>query len=295
MDLENYAQYRETKVHEQPGFSYNTYLCTIPDDFEKVSLHWHDQFELIYIKKGTGLISVDLTSYEAGAGTIAVVLPGQLHAIGQAGDSRMEYENIIFSLSMLESQEADWCRQAFFEPLKAGRLRFPVILKPGTSLHERASACIDAADAACEKKKTGYPLAVKGEVLVFFSVLYEYRVSDDAVSDTCDSDRIKRILSWVRGHYGEKLSVTEAAAAAGYSASYFMRFFKENTGQTFCEYLIDYRLAAAARLLHETDETIAAVAMECGFENISYFCRSFKKKYGMTPRGMRKPACESRR
>ena len=76
MDIESYAQYRETKVHEQPGFAYNTYLCTIPDDFEKVPLHWHDQFELIYIKKGKALVSVDLTTYEVGEGGIA----GNSHA-----------------------------------------------------------------------------------------------------------------------------------------------------------------------------------------------------------------------
>jgi len=288
MDIESYAQYRETKVHEQPGFAYNTYLCTIPDDFEKVPLHWHDQFELIYIKKGKALVSVDLTTYEVGEGGIAVVLPGQLHAIERTRGGRIEYENIIFSVSMLESSDADWCRQEFFEPLKGGRLRFPVILQPGTPVHRRASACIDSADAACEKKNTGYPLAVKGEMLVFFSVLYEYRVSSDAEPNVHDADTMKKILSWVREHFTEKMSVADAAAASGYSSSYFMRFFKENTGQTFCGYLIDYRLSSAARLLQETNETIAAAALECGFENISYFCRSFKKKYGMTPREARK-------
>ena len=49
---EEYIQYHETKLHEQPGFSYNTYLCTIPLDFPSVPMHWHEQMEIIYIKKG---------------------------------------------------------------------------------------------------------------------------------------------------------------------------------------------------------------------------------------------------
>ena len=53
MELETYIQYHETKIHEQPDFAYNTYLCTIPDDFKRVPLHWHEQMEIIYIKKGT--------------------------------------------------------------------------------------------------------------------------------------------------------------------------------------------------------------------------------------------------
>lgn len=52
MNLEEYSQYRETLLHEQPGFAYNTYLCTTPQDFARVDLHWHDQMEIIYVKKG---------------------------------------------------------------------------------------------------------------------------------------------------------------------------------------------------------------------------------------------------
>ena len=47
----NYENYHENKSHTSAGFPYNTYLCTIPQDFESVALHWHDDAEIIYIKK----------------------------------------------------------------------------------------------------------------------------------------------------------------------------------------------------------------------------------------------------
>ena len=81
MELEEYTQYQETKLHEKPGFAYETYLCTIPLDFDRVNLHWHDQMEVIYIKKGRGTVSVNLESYPVEAGCIVPVLPGELHAI----------------------------------------------------------------------------------------------------------------------------------------------------------------------------------------------------------------------
>ena len=43
MELEKYTQYQETKLHGKLGFAYATYLCTIPLDFDRVNLHWHDQ------------------------------------------------------------------------------------------------------------------------------------------------------------------------------------------------------------------------------------------------------------
>ncbi len=59
MQINNYQNYHETKQHTTAEFPYNTYPCSIPLDFTRVPLHWHDELELIVIKKGHGLISVD--------------------------------------------------------------------------------------------------------------------------------------------------------------------------------------------------------------------------------------------
>ena len=70
MNLEEYSQYKETLLHEQPGFAYNTYLCTIPQDFPRVDLHWHEQMEIIYVKKGSGAVTVGSVRCPVKAGSI---------------------------------------------------------------------------------------------------------------------------------------------------------------------------------------------------------------------------------
>ena len=55
---------------------YITYLCSIPLDFGYVPMHWHDEMEIIYIKKGNGTITVDFTQHTVSAGDIALILPG---------------------------------------------------------------------------------------------------------------------------------------------------------------------------------------------------------------------------
>ena len=67
-------------------------------------------------------------------------------------------------------------------------------------------------------------------------------------------------------------------------ASHFMRYFKETMGTSFVDYLRDYRLTIASRLLTTSDSSILDIAAESGFENLSYFNRVFKQKYSMTPR-----------
>lgn len=96
MNILEYENYQEKIPHGNPLFPYITYPCSIPLDFSRVPLHWHDEMEIIYIKKGTGAITVDFKSYVVTEGTIALILPGRLHGIEQYMQDSMEYENIIF-------------------------------------------------------------------------------------------------------------------------------------------------------------------------------------------------------
>lgn len=76
-------------------------------------LHWHLEMEIIYIKKGCGAVSIDLSSSLVKEGDIILIAPGQLHSISQQEDIRMEYENILFDLSMLEAKGNDSCTADF--------------------------------------------------------------------------------------------------------------------------------------------------------------------------------------
>ena len=88
--------------------------------------------------------------------------------------------------------------------------------------------------------------------------------------------------------YAEPLRVADAAGVCSFSASHFMRWFRQMTGQSFISFLNEYRLNTAAEVLQTTDETVLTIATRCGFENLSYFNRAFKAHFGMTPREYRK-------
>ena len=130
MNILEYENYHEDKTHVELTFPYNTYLCSIPLDFSGVPLHWHDDMELIYIKKGCGHISVDFKEYHVTAPSLVLILPGQLHSIDQYMDESMEYENIIFSLSMLLPGKYDYTKEDFLTPLLTGRFTVPTVFTP---------------------------------------------------------------------------------------------------------------------------------------------------------------------
>jgi len=291
MEFDEYAQYRETKLHEQPDFAYNTYLCTIPQDFDRVNPHWHDQMEVIYIKRGEGVVSVDFNRLEVRAGSIVPVLPGEIHSIDGTPGGRMEYENIIFSPGMLGGGDEDeWFRKNVLEPLRNGNLAFERPIPPGTDFYLEAKTALDGADAACTVRTPGYSLLVKGHLFEFLHALYVNRLDRPLVQPRKSADRLKAVLADVKARYAERLTVAEAASLAGYSEAHFMRVFKEETGQTFVGYLNDYRLTAATYFLRETGESIGNIAVSCGFDNESYFIRRFRARYGKTPSEYRKAA-----
>lgn len=73
MNINEYQNYHETKAHTSAEFPYNTYLCSIPLDFPGVPLHWHDELELVVIKRGQGFVSVDFDKHLVHSGDIIII------------------------------------------------------------------------------------------------------------------------------------------------------------------------------------------------------------------------------
>ena len=128
--MKNQASLQETKQHGALRFPFNIYPCTIPGDFPQVALHWHENMELVFVKRGEGIIQVGTETYPAQMGDIFVFVPGTLHALRQAGDQTMEYENIIFDLELLGGTD-DLCAGSICCRCRAGVCRCPSISRRG--------------------------------------------------------------------------------------------------------------------------------------------------------------------
>lgn len=289
MNILEYENYQEKKNHTTLDFPYNTYLCSIPLDFELVPPHWHDEMEIIYIKKGRGIVNVDFKEYHVSALTLVFILPGQLHSIEQYEDETMEYENIIFDYSMLLSKKKDSVYEDFLKPLTHGKITVPTVFSQVYPYFNDLVSPIDACDEICKTKPQGYQLFIKSMLFQFFFILdNRCRNLTTPKNNRKAIDKMKIILKYVENNYANKITISEIADVIGFSESHFMRYFKETMGTSFIEYLKDYRLTMAARLLQSSEDSILNISAEVGFDNLSYFNRSFKARYGITPRQYRK-------
>lgn len=280
--------YHETKRHTEFLFPFNVYPCTIPDDFPSVSLHWQDTMEIIYIKKGRGRAQVDLSVFEVRAGDIILAPPGHLHGLRHIKGERMEYENIIFDMTFIGSGVIDLCSQKYLIPFLRNEFKLPVCITPKDACHSRLSACLDNADSLCDCRPAAYELEVKADMMKFFSILF--RTADPAKPGSpapANIDRLKTVLQFIEANFQRSLSVGEAAGVCGYSASHFMRWFRQVTGTSFIRYLNQFRLEKAFQELKTTNKTVLEISQETGFDNLSNFNRLFKKQFLMTPRELR--------
>lgn len=288
MNIPEYEIYHEHKNHAETLFPYNTYICSIPLDFYEVPRHWHNEMEIIYIKKGKGMITLDMDTLYVEAGDIIIVIPGQLHSISQLESYIMEYENIIFSTDMLISKFSDTVESEFFIPLLGGQLSFNHLITADDELHSALSSCLNRADNICKTFPKGYKLALKSCLFEFFYHIFTNSEEAKENKSNKNLDKLKNILEYIEKNYHNTITIDEIADISGFSSSHFMKFFKKTMGTSFVDYLNDYRLSMAARTLLSSDDNIIDIAADCGYDNLSYFNRIFKRKYGETPSSYRK-------
>ena len=286
MNIAQYENYQEKKTHGEISFPFVTYICTIPLDFKNVPLHWHDEMEIVYIKKGTGCISVNLNEFIVAEGSVIIILPGQLHSIYTSDNTeRMEYENIIFNPGILLSKQADTCSRDYLMPLFSGDTSVPVHFHSGVPHYKEIAEILDNCDRAGAEKPHGEALYIKSQLFMLLYVLEnKCRLKEPAIKSMKSLESMKSVIKYVELHYSDHITIDDMAEITSCSPSYFMKSFKKTFHTSFIDYLKNYRLTIAARMLTQSDGSVLDICESVGFDNLSYFIRSFKAKYGVTPR-----------
>ena len=162
----------------------------------------------------------------------------------------------------------------------------PFVIKKGHPLYEKAADLFEDINTEYDKKKPGYEIAIKSYLLQFVAALIPYctRNTEAGAILTEHAKKLKEVLSYIDAHYMKELTISGLAGICFFSEYYFMRFFKKYMGMSCVQYIKNVRLERAADQFENGETNTLEVALACGFSNLSYFHREFKKKYGMTPK-----------
>lgn len=291
MYTQNYHNYKEKRKHGDIQFPFAIYKCQIPDFFTSYPIHWHPEMEIIYVEEGICQVTLNLETYRLEKGNILFITPGLLHSIEENGLISAVYYNIIFDFSLLLCKETDICNTKYLLPYIKGNALLPSVLKAGMMHYSQIQHCIQALIGDRKVKEPGFELLTKSRLMSLFYYLEPLKQTTNSkylMENTSKIQQIKQILFYVENNYSQPITIEEAASLCNFSPSYFMKFFKAATGTSFLQYVNHYRLEIAASLLLHTTKSVLSISEEVGFNNHSYFIRSFKKKFGKTPKAYRK-------
>lgn len=125
-------------------------------------------------------------------------------------------------------------------------------------------------------------IASRKEYQFLASPIAQYTINES------DSNRLSKVYKYVNNNYYNEITLENIAKIANLSTPAFCRYFKKRANKTFIKFLNEIRVAHACRLLMVEDLPVASICYTCGYSNVSYFIKQFKKITGFTPLNYKK-------
>ncbi len=242
--------------------------------------HWHTEMELVRIVEGEFQITLNNQLYILKKGDIVVINSETVHH----GDPiACKYECIVFHADFLYSEKFD-CFSFIKNIIDCEcRINEHFSLHSGRSYHA-LNAIFEAMKMSGEAQK----FSVISAFYHFFASVYEEKqytpnIGNNVPTNDKSIAMLKTVLSFLRENYDKPISLEMLSHTIQKSPKYLGAFFKSMTGKTPIEYLNEYRIEKAARKLRITDLSVTDIAFSCGFSDLSYFIKTFKRTKGVSP------------
>lgn len=275
--------YHEKKMHGTPEFPCEYHHLQEGHSRYVMDFHWHKEWELIRVKEGVFSMHADDKPIEAKPGDVVLIHDSMLHG---GYPRNCVYECFLFDLhELFRSFEAV---KKHLRPIYRLQL-LPQVYFPAGS-HPRITQAADAILDCCHLQENTEPrydeLRLLGAICQFFSCILEEGLC--APGDSADRyhriSSVKAVLEYIEQNYASNIDLNTLASIAGMHPAYFCKLFSRIVQQTPMAYLMHYRVEQAAIRLSVGNTSITEVALDCGFNDPSYFIRVFKRLKGVTPK-----------
>ena len=287
----NFSFIHETVPHGNLRFHLGLHnIISDISRIDRISSHWHEEYELLKITAGHSEIHINNRSFTVNPGDIVFINSEEVHCALTLPGKEFNFYAIDFGLELISSYGNDDIQQSYIKPQLSGELRFRDIFRINDPGWEELSASMDHIYNLYQENIQQNELLIKADLLRIWHYLSLYPETE-FVSRTGDENKIsltKSILNFIQQHYREALSLKQMADFLHMSEGQFCRFFKSQVNVTAIEYLNHCRIGAACDLLESSQLTVSSIAIECGYNNISYFNRIFRKYMHCTPKEYRK-------
>ncbi|MBS4995708.1 MAG: helix-turn-helix transcriptional regulator [Roseburia sp.] len=281
-----YFELKENKPHGTKDDPFSTYHIQNGGQSFQIPVHWHDELEIIYVKSGFLTVNISGENYIGKPGDAFVVSPGNLHFMGSQTGT-VDYFTFLFPLKYIAFRSDDMLDDKLIEPLNSGHLMISPEIKD--TVKEQCEQLAGVYAAEIDKSESKITSQIRKKIILLQFIHELWKKGFIVENDTTGRNTVeKEMVSYIQQNYTGKILLREFGEQFHLSEKYISRYFKEHFHITLSQYVTYLRLEHAKQMLQETDISVTEVAMQSGYQNISYFIRSFKKTYGVSPLKYRK-------
>ena len=245
--------------------------------------HLHDEYEIYYLVEGERFYFIDNHTYHIKKGSLVFINKNEIHKTGMASSS---YHDRI----LIEFTEEPFA--SFFNQF--GDIDFKDFFKNHSGVMEidpREQSYVEnlliGIQSEIHKKLPGYRLSVfsKLSALIIYAQRYDesHRTLPTKSSSMAKHQKVDQVAEYIVDNCTKPISLEDLADTFYVNKCYLSRIFKEVTGFTVNEYINIHRINKAIKLLSTTDMPITEVAVECGYESLTYFEKVFRTYREISP------------
>lgn len=246
----------------------------------KYDLHYHDAIEIILCVENQTVIKTNEKTYNLNVGDILIIPPQMLHELILDGWG----VRFIFLLDVKTLK----CYDDF--KLLELILMKPFLCESKMSVYKKVYDTLMSMVDIYFNNMSFWELDIYSKFISLISEIGKYYEKSNKNNTFVDDDiaskkyykKINNILGFIDSNYTNDITLEETASMMGFSKFYFAHMFKKYTNVTFYNYLIHKRIQKAQSLL-KSDISITEISMQSGFNNITSFCRAFKKITNYSP------------
>ena len=261
-----------------PFAIYQAYCTT---GVHEVITHYHREIEIISITEGSAEFYINSKSYSLKKGDILIIPPYALHRGLTTDNTLNSYDCICFDLQLL-------CDKNLENLLESQAFSVIPLIASEEICAKQLQEYIKQAVNACKSKESGWELEAIGNMSLLFGVLKKNYFIKQAVGNNKETLFGERVMNYLLQNSSRSITSRDISNALYMNQSYFCRLFKKTFGYPFEKYLLIYRLEKSRLYLTTTTLSITEIAFCLGFQNCSYFAKTFKERFNTTPLSYRK-------
>lgn len=277
-------QGRELMEHGTPLFPVACYHDNISE--AEVPWHWHDELEILVVETGIARVCVNGTDHAVKQGEGFFVNAGVLHGVWPEGTEGCFLCSMVFHPRLVGGGVDSILWQKYLEPLLSDPYRPCVHFANMQEWECAASKVIQEAWQICVSEAEGFEFEVRERLSRLIFLLSKYHPAEEkrlSEKTLRDGERIKIMLQYIQEHYDGELTLAKIAKSASISKNECLRCFHSMIGSTPIQYVKHMRIQKAVELLEVTDGKISDIGAACGFQEMSYFAKTFRTLKGCTP------------